>query len=291
MTFTLRDRMGNVEFEGERVTRTLPCPICSDLHRNQSWCLVDTRRGLAICPRVESKRRIGDAGWLHTVAHGQRGAAVAGPPAEAWQRQPQEEKGHWRQLWASYSCDTPASAYADLAKHLGLPLEYAHHADLGLTEHRHWAFAMLSSAGDIIGIKIRKRDGKKLAVQGSRLGVIRSRGFSAAAPTLVVTEGESDMLVAAEWGLNAVARPGSMSCTETIKRMSVGKAVVLICDRDDAGKAGAAHLAEKIQTTARSCVTVWPPYKDLREWCQKGGSLEALRWRISSRSGRAEVPI
>src|SRR5262245_50906920 len=46
-----------------RVSPSRPCPIC----RRPDWCLVAGDRGAAICPRTESPRRCGEAGWLHRL--------------------------------------------------------------------------------------------------------------------------------------------------------------------------------------------------------------------------------
>src|SRR5689334_20739084 len=46
-----------------RVCRAHPCPVCG----RPDWCVVSTDGGVAICPRVESSKRAGDAGWLHRL--------------------------------------------------------------------------------------------------------------------------------------------------------------------------------------------------------------------------------
>lgn len=47
-----------------RIPASEKCPICG--HRG-GWCLLSPDRSIAICPRVESPRRIGEAGWLHRL--------------------------------------------------------------------------------------------------------------------------------------------------------------------------------------------------------------------------------
>ena len=59
----LNEHNGAVAFDGRRVSRRNPCPICG----KDSWCLVDADRGLALCPRTEGGRKIGSAGWLHRL--------------------------------------------------------------------------------------------------------------------------------------------------------------------------------------------------------------------------------
>src|SRR5262245_27235458 len=46
-----------------RVNRERPCPICG----KADWCLVTEDGSAAICPRTESTKRCGDAGYLHRL--------------------------------------------------------------------------------------------------------------------------------------------------------------------------------------------------------------------------------
>ena len=60
--------MTPTETKWVRVSRELPCPICGRL----DWCLVAADKGAAICPRTESPKRCGDAGYLHRLADSPR---------------------------------------------------------------------------------------------------------------------------------------------------------------------------------------------------------------------------
>ena len=46
-----------------RVSRSRRCPVCD----HADWCLVSRDGTAAICPRVESSKRIGDSGYLHRL--------------------------------------------------------------------------------------------------------------------------------------------------------------------------------------------------------------------------------
>jgi hypothetical protein len=52
----------------QRVTKRRPCPVCE----RPDWCLfcgdLDNPEA-AICARVESPKRAGEAGWLHVLRH------------------------------------------------------------------------------------------------------------------------------------------------------------------------------------------------------------------------------
>jgi len=62
----------------QRVSKVRPCPVCN----KPDWCLyagpADAPEA-AICARVESPRRCGQAAWLHRL----RDSATAWPP---WER-------------------------------------------------------------------------------------------------------------------------------------------------------------------------------------------------------------
>ena len=45
------------------MNRELPCPVCGKF----DWCLVAADKTAAICPRTESPKRCGDAGYLHRL--------------------------------------------------------------------------------------------------------------------------------------------------------------------------------------------------------------------------------
>ena len=56
--------MTTPETQWKRVSRETPCPVCG----KADWCLVAADGTAAICPRTESPRRCGDAGFLHRLA-------------------------------------------------------------------------------------------------------------------------------------------------------------------------------------------------------------------------------
>lgn len=268
---------GEVIFSGERVRRGLPCPICAHLHRTPSWCLIDTARGLVICPRVASERKCGDAGWLHRTDGGTVGGldvrrqVHAQPPAD------------FRDRWLQALRRTTADSVAALAQRLGLPEPYVRTVPMG-REGRAWVFPM-TDGEDVVGLKVRTEDGLKVCAKGSRLGVIVPLAFRPDAAELWVTEGESDLMAAVgAFRVNAVARPGCTSCTRQIAKMAEGKHLIVLADNDRAGKEGAAALLAACEG-ARSATVLLPPAKDVREWVKGGATAADVRWRLKSRRG------
>jgi hypothetical protein len=287
--FVLSDRQtGEVTFEGQRVTERLPCFVCRDIHAKQSWCLIDPIRGLSICPRVESSRRIGDAGWLHAR---ERDIGTIVPRGRVFVvRRETEERRDFGGAFLMMQGDARGADVARLALHLSIPVSAVEGVPLGVkrrAERVAYAFAMLDpddrhwSQWAVIGIKLRTDDAK-FCEKGSRLGLIVPSNFDHAAPMLVVTEGESDLMVAASWGLNAVARAGCEQSVVQIGRLARGKRLVIVSDKDEAGRRGAARLRDYCSTRARSVTVLEPPCKDIRAWHASGANADDFRWRLRS---------
>jgi len=287
-TFMLTDRRtGEVVFDGVEASRSLPCWVCGDRHRNQGWCLLDVERRVAICPRVESQRRIGEAGWWHGD-----GSKASSASLVSHSRTAREESSiDWAARWSDAVQAARQSDVAALAASLRLtPEAVGASIEVGIERNQSgerscWAFAMRDASGSVCGLKLRMSDGRKLCAKGSRLGIIRSRGFSSGSGDLYITEGESDLMVAAGWGLNAIARPGCRSCVQIISAMSRGKRVVIVSDLDDAGRSGALALRDALKGRARDVSVVLPEFKDLREWHCNGGTADDLAWLVRSVRG------
>lgn len=285
----LSDRhTGEVTFEGQRVTERLPCFVCRDLHAKQSWCLVDPQRGLAICPRVESSRRIGDAGWLHSK-DGDIGALVPRERAFSVRREAEPHRDFGGEFCMMLR-DARPSDVSRLAARLSLPIEAAQSVPFGVKRRADrvaYAFAMRDPTDDhwsrwpVIGVKLRTDDAK-FCEKGSRIGLIVPRCFDHESQTLVVTEGESDLMVAASWGLNAVARAGCEQSVAQIGRLARGKRLVIVSDKDEAGRRGAARLRDYCAARARSVTVLEPPCKDIRAWHASGATADDFRWRLRS---------
>ena len=135
MSLTLMDkRTGEVTFDGERARRGLPCPVCEHLHRNPSWCLIDKARGLVICPRVASKRKCGDAGWLHRID----GAAMD-LPVVPFARKAAEPAHDFSDRWQRAQQRATEASRVALAERLGLPEAYVRTVPCGV-DGTAWAF-------------------------------------------------------------------------------------------------------------------------------------------------------
>lgn len=66
--------MNPTETTWRRVNREHPCPVCGRF----DWCLIAADETAAICPRTESPKRAGDAGFLHRLTDAPRPRTIDG---------------------------------------------------------------------------------------------------------------------------------------------------------------------------------------------------------------------
>lgn len=248
-----------------RVSRRSPCPICE----KPDWCLVAEDGSRAICQRVESSRRAGDAGWLHAL----------GPVTNLRHRTPSvgvRLEGHDFATYAAQAREFRQSDGPDdvseLSSQLGLSAASLRRLGVG---HDGWAwtFPMSDARGRVVGIRRRHPDGSKFAVKGSRQGLFIPQSLDCCG-TVLITEGPTDTAAALDLGFEAVGRP-SCNAGDNIVRDLVRRHgcrdVVVVADGDEAGRGGAERLARSLSVLARSRV-IEPPngIKDLRAWLHAG---------------------
>jgi len=154
----------------------------------------------------------------------------------------------------------------------------------------------------VIGIRFRSDAGKKWSARGGREGLfapISLRGDG----TLFLCEGPTDCAALLGLGLEAVGRPscaGGVALLSDVVRSRLPERVVIVADRDEAGRRGAACLAEALVPYARDIRLIEPPegIKDVRVWVQaratRGDILRAAakaRLRKLPLQIRAEVKL
>jgi hypothetical protein len=275
-----------------RVSRAHPCPICE----RPDWCLVSVDGRAAICPRVESQKRVGEAGWLHRLKDdpdpqlrhhvgvvrlldvGARGVNLA-------------------RLVAQHRLDLDHGRLYQLAVSLGLSVASLCHFGIGWSvEHRAWSFPMTDGDGNVLGIRLRRPNGYKFAVTGSKEGLfIPSTVDEDTSSPLMVPEGPTDAAALLDMGYwNVVGRP---SCTGGIKllvelvRRRQPREVVIVSDSDEPGRRGADHLASVLVAYAPAVRVIAPPegVKDARDWLRAGGSRRDLDEAIRAAAVRRLV--
>lgn len=262
-----------------RVTRRRPCPVCE----KPDWCLVAEDGSRAICARVASDRRAGEAGWLHVL-----GASVL-PTRRSQRRSVAIEigAGDFEALAAAAErfddLDGPRDC-GDLARELGVSPASLRRLRVGWNGWA-WTFPMVNARGATIGIRLRRPDGSKLAEKGSRQGLFIPLGGAGTGP-LLITEGPTDLAAALDLGFEAIGRPscsGGIELVSSYLRLTGRQDVVVFADSDSAGRQGAQALAKSIALVARVRIAAPPlQFKDLRAWVRSGARREQLNAAIEA---------
>ena len=257
----------------ERVSRSRPCPVCG----KPDWCLVSrddpANPSRAICQRIDSRRRWGEAGCLHIM----RDTACEPTHRRSIPLTRLPRCSDLAKL-ADHYCRLATDRYVQhVGNQLGLTSHNLRRLRIGRTPRDESSFPMCGWDGNTIGICLRRRNGRKLAVRGSRNGLFIPDGlperFSNDAP-LLIAEGASDTAALLDLDFHVVGRPsctgGTLLLREFVHRRSVA-AVVMVADRDVPGCKGATHLAQNLRPLCRSVKIIMPPNgtNDARAW--KGG--------------------
>jgi len=233
--------------------------------------------------RVQSARKItlkgGDIGWWHDLKDKPKDWK---PPQKA----PEPPKIDAYAMWRKMQENTPSSQLNLLALWLGVSLTAL--ASLGTVwsqEHKAWGFPMRDGEGHICGIRLRRPDGSKYAVTGSRQGIFfpcMQFPFN----RVFLVEGPTDVAALIDIGIYAIGRPscsgGVDAVLGTIRRLKIRGAVIIAdndCDREIAGHKynpgydGAQRLAEHLPIPY--CIMSFP-CKDAREFKNMGGTMDQL---------------
>jgi putative DNA primase/helicase len=252
-----------------RVSQDRPCPVCG----KPDWCLVAPDGAAAICSRIESPRRAGEAGWLHRLAD------PTPPPA----RPAAAPTTDWPRLAATYAAALRPEGREKAAGMLGLPPDALDCLPLlGLRRDEKPAcltFPESDAAGRVIGLNRRYSDGSKKAMPGSRRGLTLPTGWrDRPGPTFVV-EGPTDTVALIAAGLSAVGRPsnrgGVQMLAELFRDLPPDREIVIVGENDRKpdgtwpGLDGADSVARGLAAALRRPVLrTLPPgeAKDVRAW-------------------------
>lgn len=272
-----------------RVTRRNRCPVCG----HGDWCMVAPDGTAAMCPRTPSDKWVGanGGGYLHKIT----GTAVTPVARQAAPEAPRRTRAELVALMSRYRTATNPERLVRLAAGLGLTVESLKRLDIGWADDKDaWAFPMVDPRGVLMGIRLRREDGRKFAVTGGHEGLFIPKGL--ARGTLLLCEGPTSCAALLDLGFNAVGRPSCMSGVELVKVLVSERRcdVVIFGDRDGAkarpdgstwhpGQDGARRLAQEILPMARSVKVVIPPaHKDPRDWKKAGATHQVIESVISA---------
>lgn len=252
----------------KRVSKSCSCPVCG----KPDWCMISSDESAAICSRIESAKRAGNAGWVHRLQD---------KPYRRPQWRTTERRKQRRELSEiveiAIGCQRtilPASILW-LADELGVEPRALRSLSVGMnTEYRAFSFPMREPNGSICGIRYRGTNGSKYAEPGSRDGMFFDPD-SLAGDYLAIVEGASDAAALLSIGFQSVV--GRASCHANIgqlvqlcRRLQF-RSVLIVPDADQKGWQGARLLAEQlIQRTriAPDFLNLPPGIKDVRECVQ-----------------------
>ena len=270
-----------------RVSRGNPCPICN----HSDWCLISPDETACICPRTESPKQCGEAGYLHQLDH---------RSADCLDHQRVVRIGIGTPLpdLTPLALRCQQAAGADRLRRFGsfLGLSYESLITFGVgwyADELAWSFPMTNpKTGNVTGIRLRRPDGSKFAVSGGKDGLFLPRNErSATAITsdlLVITEGPTDAIAAFDLGfLNVAGRASCLGGTRHLVSLIKAQppaSVAILADADARGIDGANRLAAALMLHSRSLRVVTPParFKDLRAWKLAGATRDDLDQLIRS---------
>lgn len=270
-----------------RVSKNRPCPVC----HKPDWCMVTKDGSTAICPRVPSNRDLGAAGFLHRLTE-----AATMPPICFGRH---EVSINAVDIAHRYQDAMTASTYAMLAETLGVTEESLMALCVGKADQYlegTYAFPMRDDCDNIIGIRLRNKDGHKWAVYGSKQGLFY--GSMEYSDTIYVCEGPTDAAALISMGVTAIGKPscsgGDELLVSIIRKVRPEMVVVVsdidhhagrcnFCDKDFCqhcrpGQFGAEKTARAISYLGVSVKIIEPiGSKDIRQWYNRGGTRSGLR--------------
>lgn len=272
-----------------RVNKKTPCKICGKF----DWCLRTRDGAVAICMRVAD----GSVKRIHCGAAGDGYLHRTGPASSSWR--PSRVLTHtvatadvadprFGEFMESWRADTRPEALTDVAARLGVSADSLGRLGAAIVNSDQiretgnpciydvgiLAFSMRDAAGDVVGIRLRSRNGRKWAIRGSRNGL-----FTPVTPPpsgrILVCEGPTDTAALLTLGYQAIGRPscsgGRALIVDFVRRHRV-RDVAIVADGDDPGRRGAADLATAIVAYVRAVRIINPPagIKDARAWKAAG---------------------
>jgi hypothetical protein len=261
-----------------RVNRETLCPICG----KSDWCLVAADETAAICPRTESPKRCGEAGYLHRLVDApqpreRRRVVIRSRPAPP----------DLTALATEYRLAATEEKLSALAANLGVRVESLIAFGVGwATSYSAWTFPMRDPMnGTVAGIRLRKADGAKFSVKGGREALFVPDPMPVG-DLLLILEGATDAIAAHGLGFPfSVGRPsctGGVAHLVNLVRSRKPGVVLIVRDKDEPGIRGAESLARVLVLHCRDLRVIAPPadFNDLRAWVSAGATRTDLEQRI-----------
>jgi hypothetical protein len=176
-----------------------------------------------------------------------------------------------------------------LGKDLGMVGVYLSVLGLGWCKEQNcWTFPMHSDPETVVGIRTRFLDGSKRSISGSSSGLFMVPNPVKTWPsTVLVCEGPTDTAAMLSLGFTAVGRPSCSGGTDLLKKLLVGRGVVIVSDSDEPGQRGAASLLKVLLPVVPYVLIITPPAKDVRAWVSDGATREDVLYLIREQKIKA----
>ena len=269
-----------------RVSRCRPCPICE----KPDWCLYagpDDSPTAAICARIESPKRCGEAGWLHRLRNDDWRRSLRRSYCIAPRRLTSPAPHDWQQLVKHGEASLTADRLDSLALELGISSIALTRLRLGWSDgYRAFMFPMLNANYAIRGVRLRGASGHKWSIRGGREGLFVPCELPSE-PLLLVCEGPTDTAALVELGFTVVGRPscsGGLKLAVDFVRRHRPEEVAIIADADPPGVRGAENLSSVLAAYVMRVRVLTPPpgVKDARDWKRRGATRGDVLRRIGS---------
>jgi hypothetical protein len=274
-----------------RVSEANPCPVCD----KSDWCLYAADGTAAICQRVESAKRCGEAGWLHRLAD----PTPAVKPTRTPHGKPAAGQKNWPALAATYAANLDGARRAELAASLGLtadaldalPLLGFNPSD---THGPCFTFPEVDAAGNVVGllrrweklVRVGKGDQTNKASIGNR-GLTLPAGWRDHPGPVFVVEGPTDVLALTAAGLCAIGRPsnagGAKLLAALFRDLPPGRDLVAVGENDQKPD-GKWPGREGARSVARSLAGLLP--RPVRWTLPPGGAKAPARGGAARRTAR-----
>lgn len=242
-----------------RVDADCPCPVCG----HTDWCLIQRNGRQVVCARVESGKRFGEAGWIHS-------AKVRNiPPAkQKVYLSPAQIRASVRGAYSTRH----DPMFVRHAKSLGLPLAALLDMRAGYDDGAAaLVFPLFDRHQQLAGVLYRRMDGRKWFLRGGRAGVYLGRNFTLSKP-IWISEGPTDGAALIALGFdNVLGRFNRCHGMKQIVSMvgESGQPVVIVSDADEAGRANSVELANRLPNPT----AVIAGKTDIREYFKKNKNL------------------
>ncbi len=290
----------------QRVSRARRCPVCG----RPDWCLVSRddpqSPSSAVCARVESPIRFGDAGWLHRFRDDPH-PRESTPRRTVAQYVAPDQAERLARFARTCSARADRARLERLSQELGLSVESLQWLQTGWATAAEleelgtcckssgaWTFPMVDATGQVRGIRLRAPDGYKYALRGGRQGLFVPEGLADSGPVFVA-EGPTDTAALLDLGFEAIGRPscgsGAALVTAWVRRHCRSE-VAVVSDGDGPGQRGADALAKMLVAYCAAVRGLAPPegVKDMRDW-KRAGATPAEVLQAVERAPRYRVRI